>query len=80
MFETFVYFDNFDTGVVLGMTYLHTAVAEADSENVRFLIKLGVDVNARTHVRQSAMALSKLASAASCLEVLYNPPHGTVLS
>eukprot|EP00045_Choanoeca_perplexa_P011742 m.125624 g.125624 ORF g.125624 m.125624 type:complete len:1086 (+) comp15752_c0_seq1:186-3443(+) len=30
-----------------GMTYLHQAVAQSDSENVRFLLKLGVDVNAR---------------------------------
>ena len=30
-----------------GMTYLHQAVSESDSDNVRFLLKLGVDVNAR---------------------------------
>lgn len=34
-----------------GMTYLHQAVSESDTENVRFLLKLGVDVNAKVKVR-----------------------------
>lgn len=36
------------------MTYLHQAVAESDTENVRFLLKLGVDVNAKVKVRTGA--------------------------
>jgi ankyrin repeat protein len=33
-----------------GMTYLHSAVESADSDTIRFLLKLGVDVNARMEV------------------------------
>ncbi len=35
-----------------GMTYLHQAVSESDTENVKFLLRLGVDVNARVKVRR----------------------------
>jgi len=34
-----------------GMTYLHAAIAASDADSVKFLIKLGVNVNTRVKVR-----------------------------